>query len=1666
MNRTATRPARRVEALERRQLLAAELDLATDAPAEIWTAVDRIPAARDGLISHLRVDDFATYTLDDAGLAAILATPAARGTDDATAVLSLPTPDGKRQRFAVTESSIMAPVLAARFPEIRTFSGRGIDDPAATVHFDTTPAGFHAQVLTTHGSYYVDPYYHLDDSLYASYYLASVTPGDFVEHGVEEHDHNDHEEEHDHDHNHHEHDHHDEPPASARRTALPRSGAQLRTYRTAVAATGEYTAFHGGTVADAQAAIVTAINRVSGIYQHELSIALELVAGNDSLVYTDAATDPYTNDDAFAVLGENQTNVDAVIGTGNYDVGHVFTTNGGGLAYLSVVGFDPFKAGGTTGLSRPTGDAFYVDLVSHEFGHQFGGNHTFNGDSGSCSGQNRNGSTAYEPGSGSTIQAYAGICGNDDLQNRTDAYFHSVSFDEMINYVDNIVPTVGTRTVTGNSVPNVSAGPDYTIPAGTPFGLVADASDADGDALTYSWEQRDLGPQRDVNAGDDGVGPLFRAFAPTPDPVRIFPRLADVLDGTTIVGETLPTTTRELNFRVTARDNRPDGGGVDTDDVRINVVDTGTAFAVTSPNTAVTWTPGSTQTITWDVAGTDAGDIAAATVDIDLSTDGGLTYPIVLAAGVANDGTQTVTVPNLTTTTARVRVRPTGNIFFDVSDVDFGIGAAPPVTNDDFADRIDLTGQTSTVGNNDGFTSEPGEPLQNGTINSAWWSWTAPADGTLTVDTNGSDFDTYLTVATGASVDTLTVLDQDDDAGLGLQSLITLPVTAGVQYQIAVDGFSGNTGDIVLNLNLDGGIEVNNTNDAGPGSLRQAILDANASPTVDVITFDIPGGGVKTIDLQTELPAITDAVTIDGGSEPDYAGAPVVRLSGSDLASATDDGLTVSGATVTIRGLEITDFPGTGIQYVGTDGGQILASVITDNARHGVNAIDTTFLEIIDNTITGNGITGVQLQATGGPVGPELGRDDVPTAAIEDFGFSSDNLIADNVVTGNTVAGVRVQSPFNQISDNVLSGNGESGLVISGASASDNFVEGNRIGVDAAGTTAVPNGIHGILLTGSSNAIGGPSPDQRNIISGNGRDGIFISGIDASDNDILGNHIGVDAAGTAAIPNGLTGIWVAGAPFNFIGGSNPGDGNVISGNGRVGIQIVGPDATANSVEGNFIGTDAAGETAIPNAETGLLIFKSAANSVGPAGGPDGRNVISGNGSFGVLIFGVGADNNNVFFNHIGLDADGDSPLGNGRSGVDIRQGAAGNAVFENFVAANGTHQIAIRNSVSTDNGVTSNTIGLARDGVTRIDGGSTGVYVNAPSNRITANAITGSSVGVFLTGTRANDTTVRDNDIGTTDDPSAPDYGMFRGVVVTDNAFDNTIGPNNRIAYSTNRAIALSGAGTGNRITENSVFGNARGITLTSATTLPNDPGDADEGPNRLQNNATSLGVTLTPTGTGDDVRVDFQYRVDTLAANAAYPLTVEFFLSDATGQGVAYLAADTYTAGGLKQFTEVVDPSVFPFAPRFGTATVTDADGNTSEFSAPVAIVDNTPANSPLAAAPPAPSAMPIPGDVNGDRVITPLDALMVLNHLRSTGTAGSTAAAARPAAIDPAMDLNGDGRITPLDALTILNTLRRETTPAPTRARDTYFADLTDDEDNDIDLYLRDLNARVVGV
>ncbi|MFO0840481.1 MAG: M12 family metallo-peptidase [Phycisphaerae bacterium] len=664
--------------------------LANDPAVSVWKILPEMPDAVLAAEPWARPMAYLPVLLDRTNLEALLSTaPQEELTpvNQSPTVILLPAPNGVYQSFRFVNSPVMEKPLASQFPEIQTYLGQGLDDPAASVRFDLTPQGFHAQVMSPNGMWYIDPVSRGDTTHYASYfrtdYAKQAPPFRCLTDA-------------------------ESLPALDLRGgdgALERTGPTLRTYRLAMAATGEFTAYHGGTVALGLAAVTTIVNRMTGIYEIELTTRMTLVANNNLIIYTNAATDPFASpDNASASNTQLQTTLPAVIGTANYDLGHVVhrtLTGDNGLAGGIGTVCGSIKSQGYSSHLNPIGDQFTVDYVAHEIGHQFGGRHTFN----SCGGGQGDSSTyAAEPGSGSTIMAYAGICGSDDLQPHSDAYFHAVDFDLMIAYI----PAGGScssNTATGNVAPTVNAGLDYAIPKGTPFVLTATGSDANANPLTFCWEQRDGGAVDALPlSATNTTGPFSRSWTGTTSPSRTFPRLSDLVTGTLNVGEVLPTVGRTSNWRVTARDNVAGAGGVNTDDMILTMDGVSGPFAVTSPNAAGTFS--GVIPVTWNVAGTTAAPVSCANVKISLSTDGGLTYPTVLNASTPNDGSENVTLPNVSTSTARVKVEAVGNIFFDISNANFTIVPAVPAA---FTSSGTNTVSDSTGNGNNNGVADPGE---------------------------------------------------------------------------------------------------------------------------------------------------------------------------------------------------------------------------------------------------------------------------------------------------------------------------------------------------------------------------------------------------------------------------------------------------------------------------------------------------------------------------------------------------------------------------------------------------------------------------------------------------------------------------------------------------------------------------------------------------------------------------------------------------------------------------------------------------------------------------------------------------------------------------------------------------------------------------------------------
>ncbi|PYT01041.1 MAG: hypothetical protein DMF63_05095 [Acidobacteria bacterium] len=661
----------------------------------VWTAVDesRLADRSERLVNPTT---YKTFSLNHSAISSILSSAPEEFTGEnrfGETVLTLPMPDGKFARFTVEHSLVAEPGLIAKFPELgRTYTGRGIDDPTATVRLDLMPSGFHAMVLSTRGTVIVDPYSRDDVDNYLTYFKRDVPKGsewicqfdqiEYIDKLLRPSDHMS-----------------DLIPEASSPEVT--SGTALRTYRLALAGNWEYcNAAGGNTLAGCLAAMATIMVRVNGVYERDLSMRMVMVANNNLIAYAGdntvcpvgtggtpctSANDPYGN--GTGALGQNTPNLNAVIGAANYDIGHVFTTGSGGVANLGVpCGSNP--GGGTTGLPNPVGDPFAIDYVAHEMGHQWGANHTFNGTVSNCGGGNRSNGSAYEPGSGITIMAYAGICGNQDLAAHSIDTFHVKSLEAIVNYSQNGQGNnCPVNTPTSNTPPSVSivGGPSWNIPKQTPFTLTATGSDVNGDTLTYDWQEYDLGVSTTAVPNTDSDGSLraiFRPFLPTNGPSRTFPALEHILASANVppsttagflTGELLPAITRTMNFQVVARDNRPNGGGINTATATVIVDGTGGPFAITAPNTAVTWPGSSSQTVTWNVAGSSGAPVNAANVRILYSADGGLTFPTVVIASTPNDGTESITVPNIASTHGRIKIEAVGNIFFDISDVDFAV---------------------------------------------------------------------------------------------------------------------------------------------------------------------------------------------------------------------------------------------------------------------------------------------------------------------------------------------------------------------------------------------------------------------------------------------------------------------------------------------------------------------------------------------------------------------------------------------------------------------------------------------------------------------------------------------------------------------------------------------------------------------------------------------------------------------------------------------------------------------------------------------------------------------------------------------------------------------------------------------------------------------------------
>lgn len=588
-----------------------------------------------------------------------------RTVEDEEFIVEIPAnTDGEIKKYIVKTARLLPLKLREKYPSVRAYEGYSLIDKNEKIRLDISPKGIYASIYNADKQFYIDAIPNRPAKLYLSADHKSNNTRDF-ECKVNT----------------------DKSNAEMLNQSIADDFQELRKYRIAIATTGEYSQFHGGSVDQVMAAIVTTLNRVTGIYERDVAITFELVEDNDKLIFLNPETDGYTNDDGAAMLSENQTKIDAVIGSSNYDIGHVFSTGGGGVAYLGSVCNSSLKAGGVTGLPNPIGDAFDVDYVCHEIGHQFRANHTFNGNAGSCGQWNQ--ATAYEPGSGVTIMAYAGICGSQNIATQSIDNFHIGSIIEMRNFI-----TTGGGSscrellTTTNRKPTVEAlyKEEKFAPVNTPLILRASAFDPDNDPITYSWEQFDTGERGAPDRANVTTGPLFRPFRPTTDSVRFLPRLSDLVSGQTSTGEVLPAVERTLNFKVAVRDHNAEAGAVAEDDILINIVETNNLFKVNKPIQGTEFKGRELIEINWQVAGTNLNPFNAEFVEVWYSENGGLSFDQKLADNLPNNGQAFVRLPNKSISEARIMVLPKEHVFFNVNPGAFSV--TENTVEDDFLIQI------------------------------------------------------------------------------------------------------------------------------------------------------------------------------------------------------------------------------------------------------------------------------------------------------------------------------------------------------------------------------------------------------------------------------------------------------------------------------------------------------------------------------------------------------------------------------------------------------------------------------------------------------------------------------------------------------------------------------------------------------------------------------------------------------------------------------------------------------------------------------------------------------------------------------------------------------------------------------------------------------------------
>ncbi|MBI5915274.1 MAG: T9SS type A sorting domain-containing protein [Bacteroidetes bacterium] len=846
--------------------------------------------------------------------------------------VTLPMPDGTMENFAVWESPIMEPALAEQFPMIKTFAGKSLANPSTTMRLDYTLEGFHAIVHTAGSTALIAPE-GPQQPVYLSFWLKDVDLSTaeatqfkcMVEHSAQEAE-----------------DFTENFNVNTDRSAPP---VDLYTYRLAVATTSEYSFDYGNTAATILSNVTTVINNVNSVFERDVAVRVVLIANTTQTFFIGpAGADPYTNGNTQNMIDQNPAELNTAYGVTGYDIGHVLGTQGGGLASTggvcdgNILNGYPKARAASCKFGPYNGPLFYI-IVGHEMGHQFNALHNFN----KCDMMNESPETAYEPGSGSTIMCYNGndVCGVNHIQPTSDDYFHNNAMQRI---------TAFTRSGPGGSCEVVLAGGNTTpvsniltvggffIPIETPFSLTGEATDAEDAGLTYCWEQYDLGPMSTLGTYT-GTSPMFRSFQPVTTPTRYFPRLETILSNTPDPAELLPTTSRVLTFHFTVRDNHPNAGAYNIDEIVFQSTATAGPFVVTYPNGGETFDVGEYVEVTWDVANTNLAPVNSHLVNIHLSTDGGLTYPTLLLTQTANDGSAFVVLPNLPTTTARIRVEAADNIFFDISNQNFTIApplqpgflfATSPPEGGLSCDELEVELETEALLGYTGdvqfsVTGLPAGVTETYTTNPVM----AGQPTTLTINTSGATQtgDLLLDIlATSAGQPdalrffTLTIVDTDlsgitatspDDGASGEETLpdftwSALPNALTYDIQIATDPAFTNivdSGTGLTNAQFTPGLTLNDdqvyywrvraSNECGSGDFSDPFSFRTVSQTCLDLTstqnnINIPGTGlplIQSVINVAQAGTISDVNLTNVKATHNALGDVVLRLKGPDATS-------------------------------------------------------------------------------------------------------------------------------------------------------------------------------------------------------------------------------------------------------------------------------------------------------------------------------------------------------------------------------------------------------------------------------------------------------------------------------------------------------------------------------------------------------------------------------------------------------------------------------------------------------------------------------------------------------------------------------------------------------------------------------------------------------------